>query len=390
MDFDLSSPVRAIFALVLVVGLIGLVVWLVRRFSGERLGSATARGRQPRLAVIDAAAVDGRRRLVLIRRDNVEHLLMIGGPTDVVVELNIVRAAAAVREPQPVRPPAAADPLPRPVPLGEGSMWPLQPEPAPRPESGARIEPVARAEPPPRPHRATPPPLVEDPAQWSEPEPPAPAPPPPQRERRMRGADPLAGLAEELARAPVTPDPGSGEQQPVRQPPRREPRPAAARAGSCAGRRSRGRRLRRPEPRRDGAAAGGRVAPSPQERGRTYRARPQCGRSPPRRRRRIMCRSPRLRRRVRQCRLSRRAPRVASRAQDAPAAASRHRSKVALRQPRAGDGELAGSSLRQAVTALRPTGSPPGPASCRSSCPAEGRGTRRAHSRCRRRRARDT
>ncbi len=98
MDFDLSTPMRAIFALVLVVGLIGLVVWLVRRFSGERLGNATARGRQPRLAVIDAAAVDGRRRLVLIRRDNVEHLLMIGGPTDVVVELNIVRAAPA-REP---------------------------------------------------------------------------------------------------------------------------------------------------------------------------------------------------------------------------------------------------------------------------------------------------
>ena len=104
-------------------------------------------------------------------------------------------------------------------------MWPLQPEPAPRPEPGARIEPVARAEPPPRPHRVTPPPLVEDPAQWSEPEPPASAPPPPQRERRARGADPLAGLAEESARAPVT-DPGSGEQQPVRQPPRREPRPA--------------------------------------------------------------------------------------------------------------------------------------------------------------------
>ena len=46
----------------------------------------------PRLAVIDAAAVDGRRRLVLVRRDNVEHLLMIGGPSDIVVEPNIVRA----------------------------------------------------------------------------------------------------------------------------------------------------------------------------------------------------------------------------------------------------------------------------------------------------------
>ena len=63
----------------------------------HRRGSAArARGRQPRLAVIDYASVDARRRLILVRRDNVEHLLMIGGPTDVVVEANIVRAVAGV------------------------------------------------------------------------------------------------------------------------------------------------------------------------------------------------------------------------------------------------------------------------------------------------------
>jgi flagellar biogenesis protein FliO len=78
-------------AFVIVLALIGLATWLVRRFGGSALGSSSSRGRMPRLAVIDAAAVDGRRRLVLVRRDNVEHLLMIGGPTDVVVEPNIVR-----------------------------------------------------------------------------------------------------------------------------------------------------------------------------------------------------------------------------------------------------------------------------------------------------------
>jgi len=65
--------------------------------------------RQPRLAVIDAATVDGRRRLVLIRRDNVEHLLMIGGPTDIVIEQNMVRATA--REPALARPAAFAEQL---------------------------------------------------------------------------------------------------------------------------------------------------------------------------------------------------------------------------------------------------------------------------------------
>ena len=85
------------FAFVVVLALIGVVAWLIRRFASNRLGANTQRGRMPRLAVIDAAAVDGRRRLVLVRRDNVEHLLMIGGPSDIVVEPNIVRARARPR-----------------------------------------------------------------------------------------------------------------------------------------------------------------------------------------------------------------------------------------------------------------------------------------------------
>jgi flagellar protein FliO/FliZ len=183
---EMPLPVRFFIAFLIVLGLIGVTAWIVRRFGGERLGAATARGRQPRLAVIDAAAVDGRRRLILIRRDNVEHLLMIGGPTDVVIEPNIVRAAAATREqPAPSRTPATPDALPRAVPLGDAGLWPLQPEPAPLP----------------RPQRS---PVAEEPAQWSdEPElPPQPAPPP---RRQPRPVDPLAGLAAEVARLPEPP-----------------------------------------------------------------------------------------------------------------------------------------------------------------------------------------
>lgn len=143
--FGAEMPLAARFfiAFLVVLGLIGLTAWLVRRFGASRLGGAGARGRQPRLAVIDAATVDGRRRLVLIRRDNIEHLLMIGGPTDVVVEPNIVRAAGreAVREtgrPTPELPG-------RQTPVVENA-WPLQPlnEPAPiapsRPYRGSPTE----------------------------------------------------------------------------------------------------------------------------------------------------------------------------------------------------------------------------------------------------------
>src|SRR4051812_6690536 len=76
---ELPTPVNFIIAFVFVLLLIGAAAWLVRRFGAAQI-EAAARGRQPRLAVVDSAAVDGRRKLVIIRRDNVEHLLMIGGP----------------------------------------------------------------------------------------------------------------------------------------------------------------------------------------------------------------------------------------------------------------------------------------------------------------------
>src|SRR6516162_5771802 len=114
------QAMTVIFALVAVLALIGAIWLLLRRFAGNRLGTNTNRGRMPRLAVIDAAAVDGRRRLVLVRRDNIEHLLMIGGPSDIVVETNIVRASPA-REQLPPRPgvaaPAAPELPPRIAPL---------------------------------------------------------------------------------------------------------------------------------------------------------------------------------------------------------------------------------------------------------------------------------
>jgi flagellar biogenesis protein FliO len=134
-------------AVLIVLALIGAVAWLVRRFGGNSIGSSGARGRMPRLAVIDAAAVDGRRRLVLVRRDNVEHLLMIGGPSDLVVEPNIVRTAAQ-RDQAPQRQPVGTELPPR-VALPDTS-WP---EPATsRTETFDFPDPVA---PPERPVRSS-------------------------------------------------------------------------------------------------------------------------------------------------------------------------------------------------------------------------------------------
>jgi flagellar protein FliO/FliZ len=124
-----SLIVRFVVAFVIVLGLIALTFWLIRRFGGTRVGTTAARGRQPRLAVVDAAPVDGRRRLVLVRRDNVEHLLMIGGPTDIVVEENIVRAVpvTAPRDTPLPRTPGAVEAASATRPPADD--WP---EPAPR------------------------------------------------------------------------------------------------------------------------------------------------------------------------------------------------------------------------------------------------------------------
>jgi hypothetical protein len=164
-----ESATRFVLAFVVVLILILGIAWALRRF-GSGSFRDNARGRQPRLAVIDHASVDGRRRLILVRRDNVEHLLMIGGPTDIVVEPNIVRAMAAPS----ARPAAGIEALPRAIPLPEnGGAWPLQPEPA------AALRPTPRLEP-----------LPDELPRAPQPAEPA-APPRPQRET-------LAALADEL------------------------------------------------------------------------------------------------------------------------------------------------------------------------------------------------
>jgi hypothetical protein len=135
MDFFNDLPVLAKFfvAFIVVLAVLGAVGYLMRRFGGGALVTTGPRGRKPRLSVIEAASVDGRRRLVLVRRDDAEHLLLLGGPTDIVVEPNIGRAGAAVAAPAPApatgigwdpKPSPALEPMPR-QPLSlEGTGWP--------------------------------------------------------------------------------------------------------------------------------------------------------------------------------------------------------------------------------------------------------------------------
>ncbi len=90
---SVAGPNYAMALLWTLAALIGLALLLlvVRVIRGLTFGTFVSggRNRKARLAVMDATAVDSHRRLVLVRRDDVEHLLLIGGPTDVVVEQDI-------------------------------------------------------------------------------------------------------------------------------------------------------------------------------------------------------------------------------------------------------------------------------------------------------------
>jgi flagellar protein FliO/FliZ len=96
---EMDVYLRFLLALVFVLALIAAVGWAARRYGmGGRLGMA---GSGRRLAIVETTALDAKRRLALIRRDGVEHLILMGGPGDVVIETGITPPADTSTQPQP-------------------------------------------------------------------------------------------------------------------------------------------------------------------------------------------------------------------------------------------------------------------------------------------------
>ncbi|MDI6026809.1 flagellar biosynthetic protein FliO [Corticibacterium sp. UT-5YL-CI-8] len=146
--------------------LVALVVVLVIIKIIKSLTAGTfvtgGRNRKTRLAVMDATAVDTHRRLVLVRRDDVEHLILIGGPNDVVVETDI-RMAPSKRPDLTASAAPQSAPRPRPQESAvQRQPAPATPAPPQRPAPIAapvRQEPALRTPPAtPQTYSATPPP----------------------------------------------------------------------------------------------------------------------------------------------------------------------------------------------------------------------------------------
>lgn len=78
---------RFLAALMAVLAAIGLLAWLARRFRLGGLAGSTMRS--GRLEIVETLSIDGRQRLLLIRRDDREHLLLMGPERSMVVETSI-------------------------------------------------------------------------------------------------------------------------------------------------------------------------------------------------------------------------------------------------------------------------------------------------------------
>jgi flagellar protein FliO/FliZ len=75
------------------VAVSALIFFVFRSIFGRRLRlPRNGRTRPVRLGIVDAFDLDTQRQLVIVRRDNVEHLLMIGGLNDLVIESQFIRS----------------------------------------------------------------------------------------------------------------------------------------------------------------------------------------------------------------------------------------------------------------------------------------------------------
>jgi hypothetical protein len=142
-------PIEYLIIAAVVLSLLFVLTLAFRALAGRGSGQESSR-----LAVSEFLEVDKNRRLVLVRRDDVEHLVLIGGGQDVVVEsairpgvqrrgeapavarvmpgddLDAEQEPAAARRPQNVTRPVPLRPT-RPAVFGDAA--PAQ-EPAERPE----------------------------------------------------------------------------------------------------------------------------------------------------------------------------------------------------------------------------------------------------------------
>ena len=75
---DLADFARAVFALGLTLGLVGLAAVGLRRFGPDAIARFSGPRKERRLTVVESLVLDPTRRLVLVSCDGEEKLLLLG------------------------------------------------------------------------------------------------------------------------------------------------------------------------------------------------------------------------------------------------------------------------------------------------------------------------
>lgn len=138
----LTSTLRAVFALAIVLGLILALAYVLKRYAPQFMAQLQAkRGQKKRLEVVETLVLDPARRLVLVRLDEEERLILLGEGHEL-IEPRPKHSEVKPAEPKPVeaKPVAAAmvaKPVTqtgqRPAPLATPAPKPVQPARTPTP-----------------------------------------------------------------------------------------------------------------------------------------------------------------------------------------------------------------------------------------------------------------
>lgn len=91
---DFYAVARVLGSLAVVLGLLVVALWAVRRFNITLPGSLAAR-QDKRLAVMEQLSIDPKRKLLLLRRDGREHLILVGPEGPLLIEAGIDGAVSA-------------------------------------------------------------------------------------------------------------------------------------------------------------------------------------------------------------------------------------------------------------------------------------------------------
>lgn len=75
---DLVALVRAIFALALTLGLIGLAAVALRKYGPDYISRLSAQKKDRRLKIVETLTLDPARRVVIISCDGRERLIILG------------------------------------------------------------------------------------------------------------------------------------------------------------------------------------------------------------------------------------------------------------------------------------------------------------------------